>query len=582
MTRTVRIQTIVVLATAIVIVVASSPAVFAQRPDDSPWVTVVNNNDIAPNSITLDNPDGRPFNSFNQPSVNAMGLVVFRARTRGGPPLGPPTRGIYVRDMSGGDVAASMIHTIAGGGDEVPAPNNVTYPPDELLSYFIEFPSIPRIAPSSDAVATRGNHPAVWTFNLPDGTETRAGTSGVYVNLAAGDTSSELVTGASRLGAVPGFEMFRVPGTDPPLAFDVFPGAPSITDDGTIAFKGNFTVLVNSATVAKTGVFYRRVVTADSGGADSIELVASSDTLIPNLPPGVVDVPFGSTSPPSVVGDYMVFLGLDSEEDPQYGGIYLAPMSQPPMLTTLVGIGSPVPGTRATFSRLGEGLSFDGRFVAFWGAWGTATRTLWLDCPTEGNQDRIAYCLNNVGNDFPVEVPLNQGIFVYDTQTERAHMVARTGDTFDDFVFWNFSGRVPEDEDDGEPARWRSATFVAVSGRGGATFSTAFKARSGDVDPTDHSYVDPIDGIYLGKGPGRPPILTVLDTTMDGQSLDLEAPSDSVIAEAGMERDGLRGNWLVVNASMLVPGMSEEEGMAGIYLLRIDVPPKGSANNGNQ
>ena len=40
------------------------------------------------------------------------------------------------------------------------------------------------------------------------------------------------------------------------------------------------------------------------------------------------------------------------------------------------------------FNRLGEGVSFDGRFVAFWGAWGAETKTLVLQCPTEGNQDR--------------------------------------------------------------------------------------------------------------------------------------------------------------------------------------------------
>ena len=53
-------------------------------------------------------------------------------------------------------------------------------------------------------------------------------------------------------------------------------------------------------------------------------------------------------------------------------------------------------------------------------------------------------------------------------------MVATTEDPFDDFVFWNYSGKPPcvgigghgEEgaEDDGEPARWRSSSFVAVSG----------------------------------------------------------------------------------------------------------------------
>ncbi len=88
----------------------------------------------------------------------------------------------------------------------------------------------------------------------------------------------------------------------------------------------------------------------------------------------------------------MVFAGFDIEEAPTLGGIYLAPLNgttQPP-LRTLVSIGERVPGenNQARFNRLGEGVSFDGRFVAFWGAWGAETKTLNLVCRTEGNADR--------------------------------------------------------------------------------------------------------------------------------------------------------------------------------------------------
>ena len=63
--------------------------------------------------------------------------------------------------------------------------------------------------------------------------------------------------------------------------------------------------------------------------------------------------------------------------------------------------------------------------------------------------------------------------------------------------------------DDGEPARWRSATFLAISGLvdgslTDATFHAAFKARAGTVDPVTHVYVNPMDGIYLGKGLDSP------------------------------------------------------------------------------
>ncbi len=119
------------------------------------------------------------------------------------------------------------------------------------------------------------------------------------------------------------------------------------------------------------------------------------------------------------------------------------------------------------FNRLGEGVSFDGRFVAFWGAWGTPTKTLVLQCRTEGNQDLVAFCNQQHPEGFPTTVPVNQGIFVHDLRTGQTRAVAKTPADYDDFVYWNFSGRNPntgESDDDGELARWRSASFVAVSG----------------------------------------------------------------------------------------------------------------------
>ena len=81
-----------------------------------------------------------------------------------------------------------------------------------------------------------------------------------------------------------------------------------------------------------------------------------------------------------------------------------------------------------------------------------------------------------------------------------------------------------------------------------------------------------MDGIYLGtwSGPGiSVEIKTVLDTTMSGQTLDLESPVDSTITELGIERESLRGSWLTVNASMGIEGGSEEDGMAGIYITEL-------------
>jgi hypothetical protein len=546
------------------------------------WLTVVNINDVMPGTVTGTNPDGRTFNSFNQPSVNSQGLVVFRARSRGGQQAGPPTRGIYIRDMSEGDVPGETIEVIldlrSSLDTKVPDPNN-------LDASFTETPSFPRIARNENVLATRGNHTPVWLYALPDGTDTRAGTSGVYASLAAGEPSGAPVTGASKLGAVPGFEIFRVPGAPEGTYFDVFPGAPAVTNDAFIAFKGNYTLSEEGSLVSKTGVFYRSLTNAFAGGTLPTELVANSDTEIPNVPPPVRGLEFGSTAPPSAANGTMVFVGLDVEEDPHYGGIYRAALQQPPVLETLVGIGSRVPRTFGRFNRLGEGLAYDGRFVAFWGAWGAKTRTLWLDCPTEGNQPRTAFCLEEVGDNFPVEVPAQQGIFVLDTETGKRWMVARTGPMFSDFVYWNFSGRVPgdEEEEDGEPARWRAASFVALSALPDGRVAVAFKARRGRLDPVEHDYVDPRDGIYLREGPGNAPIQVVVDTNTPGPILDAEAPLGSFVTEMGIERDGFRDGWLAISAKMEVPvppeteeGEEEEEGMSGIYLTRApsgDGPP---------
>lgn len=594
-------------------------ALFASQLPAPPWftwTTVVNNNDVMPSSQ-------KKFNSYNQPSVNVNGLVVFRARSRGGEGSGggegggqgnQPIHGIYTRDMS---MTGSPIVRILDRKFEVPQPNNAHYPPSNpLLATFIETPSFPRIDMYSDTIATRGNHQPAWKYLLDDGSETRAGTTGIYTN-----PFGPLITGASKLGAVPGFEFFAVPGLESTMMFDVFPGAPAVTGGNTIVFKGNFTV----GGVGKTGVFYRTLTNepialdnstelAPAGGMSDIVLIANTvQTVIPGTNPPKI---FGSTSPPSSANGQVVFSGFDNENAPTLGGIYLAPLTETPELKTLVSIGSRVPGesVKATFNGLGEGSAFDGRYVGFWGAWGKGARTVRLYCPTEGNKDRIAYCNRNlvcqdtgetIGDpnsicDDPTDpnfgiscyqdkqVPVNQGIFVHDTAPRgTTRTVAKTGTRFDEFLFWNFSGKTPcvggghsEEgaEDDGEPARWRSSAFVAVSGQ-----TTAFKAVAssgnqggcgschrggviGSAPPSPHHGKEV--GIYLNRQPGQD-IITVLDTRTDGQVVDPEAPVGSTITELGIERESLRGDWLVINAKMGVEGGSEEDGMAGIYQTRV-------------
>lgn len=513
------------------------------------WQTVVNNGHFVPG-------DSRKFNSYNEPSINVNQLVVFRARSKGGPGS-EPAHGIFTRNMA---TEASLM-TIFDRNSDVPQPN-------KLEVTFTEPPSFPRIDMFTDTIASRGNHQPVWTYTLPGG-ETRAGTTGIYTN-----PMGTVITGASNLGATPGFGFFAVPGTNG-IKFDVFPGAPSVTDGNTIVFKGNYTVPDpndSRKTITKTGAYFRILSepTGTAGGNSGVTMIADTDTLIPHT-----RTKFGSVSPPSTAVGWAVFSGFDNEDNPKAGGIYLAPLHGRNLrLRRVAEIGGLVPGEKkgTEFNKLGEGVSFDGRFVAYWGAWGNETRLLTLQCPLEGNKIRNAYCREQNPSGFQMKVPIHQGIFVYDKTTEQTTVVAKSPTSFDDFVYWKFSGYVPgmgmgESEDSSEPARWRSGSFVAASGLadGGlndATFHIAYKARTGEV--VDGAYANPVDGIYLYAGPGSTPTATVVTTGTDGSSID-PAASGIPITKLGIERDGFRGRSLVVNVAM----GSEDDGWAGIYLTTV-------------
>jgi hypothetical protein len=545
----------------VAVAVVTGTAVADEKESVFQWNTVINNNDSIPFA------DPRTFNSYNPPSVNTRGMVVVRARSRGGQGLGPATHGIYMRDMG---QAGSEIVRVLDRSTVVPGPNN-------LDSTFVETPSFPRIDMHTDTIATRGNHAPVWRYDLDDENETSAGTTGIYSN-----PHGDLITSAAKLGQVPGFGFFGVPEQNN-VTFEVFPGAPSVTNGNIIAFKGNYT----GDGTEKTGVYFRHLSPGQHGGTDPSILIANTGTLIPGT-----NTFFGSTAPPNAADRKVVFAGFDDELNPAKGGIYLAPLQYAPKLRTLVSIGQRVPGdtARARFNALGEGIAFDGRYVGFWGAWGDRTRTLKLYCPQEGNKDRIAYCnktlvcedtgetmgdpasvCDNTGCFAKRKVPVNQGIFVHDTRTKRTHLVTTTGEEFDDFLFWNYAGKAPctggghhgdaeeGGEEDGESVRWRSSAYLAVSKSSGVTFRSAFKARTADAV-----------GIYMREGPGRSPFLTVADTTMDGQLLDPQAPVDSKIIEVGIEREGLRGDWLAIYAKMGLEGGEEEDDMAGIYITELD------------
>ncbi|MGZ8238976.1 MAG: hypothetical protein ACXWTY_14015 [Methylobacter sp.] len=299
-----------IAASAVQVAMAAPPVPFI-------WSTVVNNGDFMPTDTcdpSVPNPATPPcrtFNSYNQPSVNVNQVVVIRARSRGGQGLGQPVHGVYTRDMASGGPVVKILDR----NTLVPQPNNK----DTL---FIEPPSFPRIDIGSGTIATRGNHQPVWPVLDENGAIVeQLGTTGIYTN-----PFGDLITGASKLGSVlPEFSFFEVPEASG-TPFDVFPGAPAVTNANTIVFKGNYTVNL----AGKTGVYYRDLVNQDipnanvsngstlgpAGGSNPVVLIANNtDTLIPGT--GSV---FGSTAPPSAANRTAVFAGFDNEDNPTLGG----------------------------------------------------------------------------------------------------------------------------------------------------------------------------------------------------------------------------------------------------------------------
>lgn len=542
------------------------------------WKTVVDNG-YKPPGATVEQ-----FFSYNQPSVNEQALVVFRARAKkptggGGNGGGKPIRGVFVRNMASG----AAIRTIASNkppNDVVPAPNNTA-------ATFNEFPSFPRIDKDQNVVAFRAQSTPSWKD--PVSGDTVGGTSGVYAN-----PGRALQTGVRNLETAAGFTQYLVPSVAlssgaPLTKFDQFPGAPGISEGNRVTFKGNYT----DGGLGKTGIFFRSNIALAS---NLVKPVAWTDLAMPDKKGTPTAKLFGSTAPPSTANREVVFAGFDNEEKPTAGGIFHARLADTTALKALVSIGDVVPGVAgAAFTRFGEALSFDGRYVTFWGAWGTQEpptstgggtgwRAVTLNCPTDGNQEVIQACIDQDDSgdlrdgEYTLYEPVNQGMFRFDKKTGALAMVAKTGDAngFETFLFWSFTGAPPgagggdedSDEDtpteDREPPRWRNSAFAAVSG-----VNVAFKAKKSEV----------INGIYLQEGGGA--IQTVLDTTMTGDVLDnktitvkvdggattIPVPlSDLTITTLGLERDAFRKKRLAISASMA----NDVASWAGIYLGKVD------------
>jgi len=507
------------------------------------WKVVANNKTLMPDSPQL------PFFSYNQPSVNNDGVVVFRGRAKSGTSgSGEIQRGIYATEAC----KPISIYTVADTvNTPVPAPNNTS-------ATFNEFPSIPRIDAHSGLIATRGQSAPVWTYTDPvTGLDTKAGTSGVYVTSPSG-----LSTGMGILGNVPEFSYMQVPGASTTgLKFDQFPGSPSVTDSKYLVFKGNYTETNGTLTTSKTGVYYRDLTIAGS----PTTMIASSNTVIPGQT--TTSTTFDSTAPPSSADGKVVFLGLDNELTPTMGGIYMAPIADKPTLDPLVQIGQVVPNKAGTaldgtskFTQIGEGLSFDGRYVAFWGAWGQdfathgGMHTIQLTCPTDGSKALQAACMAGSDKDASGNptgqtteyVPDNQGIFLVDSQTKGIWMVARGEDPaagplgsipFQGFMYWNYSGSTQGG--DAEPPKWRSSAFAAVDGNRGVIFKGS---------PTADS-VSGIYGVPFNKATGTlGTVFKVIATGDQMTTLDAAAPAGP-ITSVSIEREGLRAGWLTLTAS---------------------------------
>lgn len=547
---------------------ASIFAIFAVSPalDAAPfkWRTVVDNGYAAPRSSAA------RFFSYNQPSVSQTGLVVFRARAKLTKSGGEPIRGIFVRNMSL-QASRASIGMIAGNVDPfqlVPPPNNIATPGPAA---FNEFPSFPRISATGYTVAFRGQSQPSWQDPILG---KLGGTSGVYSN-PAGD----LGTVVRNIEAVAGFTQYLVPPeavmNAEPARFEQFPGAPAVEGNGTVAFKGNYA----DGSSSRTGIFFRSSISS----SEPVHAVAWSGLPIPDGQGEPTAGVFGSTAPPSVARGQVVFTGFDNEENPTAGGIMIGKLEQSPEVRAMLSIGDEVPEVAdARFTRFGESLSFDGRYISFWGAWGTETidgqrdPAGWTDivvtCPNEGNNARRQACIDQDDNGVPgdgiytLSVPTHQGIFVHDKDRRVTRLIARTGDGdgFRDFLFWNFSGAPPgtgsghggdsgDEGADREPPRWRSSAFSAVShGEDRDRYrpiKVAFKAQKVEVD-----------GIYLRINRGA--ISTLAETGMSGRLFDSRNPkADLPITSLGLERDGFRGNLLAISASMA----DADSSWAGIY-----------------
>lgn len=516
------------------------------------WMPIVNNTSVLPGTTT-------PFASFSGVSINAAGMAAFRGTsilTTSGSGETSSTSGIYTVDLANAGATTKLVDITTF----VPQPTNTLY--NNAGPKFGTFPSTPYIDASSSFVGFTATHPAI--VYLPAGG--RGGDKGLY-----GNPGGTLVTGVAAItsaleadGSTTDYSYFQVPDMPAGTAFGAFPIAPAAVGGNTLVFKGDYL----DGTIAGTGIYYRTI-----GGTSAVGLIASThSTLMPDN-----TVRFAYIGAPTAVGTSTVFVGYNRRTAPTAGGIYLASqISNAPALTPLVTIGTPVPGQAETdlFTQFGDNVSFDGRNVAFWGAWGTETTTKHLTCTDNADPSLSAYCLTVFPNGYDAEVPLHQGLFVYDTTQKTLTAIAATGGGFADFAYYMFAGippEVPEGTTGGgngggggetevtvpleSPAFVLGPNVAIVSGNAQGTYQLVFKANTGGVD-----------GLYMVSGPTLSAIQMVLDTTMPGLTVDPGVADTSIIRKIDLERFGMNGTRLGIGSTMTTTNADGTTSMtSGLY-----------------
>ncbi len=568
-----------------------------------PWARVANRNDVIPGTE-------QPFTFFSEPSVNRLGAVVFRGANgqTSSHPLAPvnPLAGVYLRLMGSADQPVQMLFQ---RGTEVPAPNNVENPPlSGHLAGFREFPGFPRIDADALMATARGSSGAVWRFYLPDGEEVREGTSGVFAT-----SNGSRYTVCNMLGDAfdpdtldMTFPQFGVPNEHEGTAFTGFPGTSTVGDSRYVAFKATWSGgwgMAMPPDHRQTGLFVRDL----AGQEDVLREVISTEMDIPGSTLAKSQPRVEYIGAPSACDNNLVFLALDDYERPSHGGIYRTTFftnpgvangssSTPTDLVPVVRLGDAVPGVDhpEQFEELGEAISINGRWIAFWGAWNHDNHEVRFDCPSEEEDPELAkYCQHEENlalhhDGFEVHVRDHQGIFVYDIETGTTVLVAQTGNhdgDIDSFVTWEFSGTVPNDghddhlgggnnHDDGIPtdqserARWRMKTFAAIEtatsfGSDESHFRIAFKGFIHNHFDKTFMPPRPIESIFMAEGPVGDAPVVIVSTGDLGSTLDPDAPEGSTIRALGMEREALRDGWFVISAKMR--NHDTDESWAGVY-----------------